>query len=136
VWWDDDVWIFIESLNPCRIEFLTDTCHAKGNWRRIGETIRVVKPVWIQLELPLEDTRRGEWAGQLVQWAGCEEDESSFGFEVSGGNLTRTFVERWHAGITRTEMANELQLWMPPYQRPAFSHYNASPEFLEGEALQ
>lgn len=137
VWWDDDVWDFICTLRPCRLELVTDTCMAKGNWRKIGESVGLVKPIYVQMELPLNDVRRGGgWAGQLVQWAGCGESESSYGFEGTGGNLTQTLVKTHKAGISRSTWAVTVAAWMPPYQVPAFTSYNASDEFLNGEALK
>jgi len=137
VWWDDDMWLFICGLPPCRLELFTDTCHAEGNWRRLGRAIHVAGPRYVQMELDLGDeVRRGEWEGQLIQNAGCREESYSYGIEGYGGTWTQTLDDKRVAGISRLEWFEAAKAEMPANQEPVFATYNASEAFINGEALR
>lgn len=133
-WWDDEVWELICSLPPCRIEIITDTCHAEGNWRTVL-TLGLAGPRYVQMELGLDDTRRSEWGGQLIQYAGCREDSYSYGTD-EGGTLTQTMDITREAGMSRAAWFRATAAWMPAHQRPVLTHYNATEAFIRGEALQ
>jgi hypothetical protein len=101
VWWDDDIWAFICTLPPIRLELFTDTCHAEGNWRRLGNLLtfgRGFRPRFVQLELKLDD-KRG-WGGELIQFAGCREESYSYG-AADGGTWTQTLDAKLKDGISR-----------------------------------
>lgn len=75
-WVDDGVWTFIQTIPPCRIFFVTDTCHAEGSWRQYV-------PFW-DTSKPIDMDARGQWAGSIVQFAACRESESSLGNRMGG----------------------------------------------------
>jgi hypothetical protein len=134
-WWDDDIWDFLSTLRPCRLELFTDTCHAEGNWRKLGRAVTFgfgFQPRYVQLELNLGDQRRDAWAGQIVQFAGCREDSYSYGAADVGGTWTQTLHRKLTPGIRRDAWFATAAADMPTRQEPALSVYNASEEFLEG----
>lgn len=137
VWWDDDVWRFLCSLPPCRVELITDTCHAEGNWRRIGRKLlpRAIEPELraVQLELALEDVRGPTWGGRIAQWAGCPEGGYSYGGD-DGGTLTQTMDKTRKPGITRYAWHQATKLIMPDHQQPVYTEHGDS--MAEGVALQ
>lgn len=135
VWWDDDIWAFFQTLPPCRIELISDTCHSEGNWRVVAEALGITKPRYVQLELPLGDTRRAEWGGQIIQFAGCREESYSYG-NVGGGTWTQALSASYTNGISRARWFSAAASRMPANQTPAWSTYNASQGFINGEALR
>jgi len=134
VWWDDDVWAFIRTLPACRVEIISDTCHSAGNWRVL--TLGLGEPRYRQMEFDLGDDRRDEdWPGQLWQVAGCDEGGWSYG-SPDGGTLTQTLDRMRSDGITRHRWFLATSAAMPLKQQPAVTTYNATDEFLHGEALK
>lgn len=138
VWWDDDVWDFICSLPPCRIELFTDTCHSEGNWRTLGRALtfgKKFKKEYVQLEFDFDDMRRSQWTGQIVQFAGCREESYSYG-NNSGGTWTKVLNSTKKSGQSRQEWFNAAKAKMPANQEPAFTQYCADESFVNGEALR
>lgn len=137
VWCDDDVWRFISTLPPCRIELITDTCHAEGNWRRFARAMLPAAlepaPRWVQLELDLGDQRAVPWGGRLSQFAGCRENSYSYG-DTTGGTLTQTMDRKRRPGITRKAWFDAINAAMPSEQKPVYAEYGES--MADGEALQ
>jgi len=140
VWWDDDIWTFLQGLRPCRIELFTDTCHAEGNWRAIGHAVTLdlfrQAPRYVQLDL-FDDApaTRSESLLQIIQFAGCREESYSYG-TASGGTWTQTLNGVRYGGIKRRAWYNSTAALMPMNQPPVFSTYNASKEFTNGIAFQ
>lgn len=136
VWWDDDVWTFLSTLPPCRVELYTDTCHAAGNWRAVQEWLGIRGPQEEQLELDLGfPTARGEWGGQLIQFAGCRESSYSYG-GGDGGTWTQALDATRRSGRGRAEWFDAAAARMPANQQPELATFNASAEFLHGEGLR
>jgi len=131
------MWSDVISRLNCRVEVWTDTCHAEGNWRSVWKPWTwFASTRYTQLELDLGNARGVSSSLQLIQWAGCREGESSYG-DSGGGDFT------WRADQilgarpypSRTRLFTLIHDKMPPRQEPAFSTYNASDEFLTGEAF-
>jgi len=139
VWWDDDIWLFLCAMPPCRVELITDNCYAEGNWRVVGRalTLGLAFPrQYVQLELPLADARAAaDWQGQLAQWAGSRDDDYSYG-APAGGTWTQALDAKLRYGITRTAFFAAAEKVMPGQQPPVFATYNASPEFLAGAFME
>lgn len=138
VWWDDDVWSFLRSLPPCRVELITDTCHAEGNWRIWQPAANAVQ---LELDLgipagPGEAVRAGDdWQGRLVQFAGCREQAYSYG-GPSGGTWTAALAATRRPGMSRAAWFDAASSAMPPNQKPAMACYGDVMAMLIGDPLQ
>jgi hypothetical protein len=138
VWWDDDVWAFIQTLPPCRLDLYTDTCHAEGNWRFIGRMVTLgmaCKREYVQLEFDfMADVRATPWAGRIVQAAGCREDKYSFGGK-NGGTWTQMRDLTRMPWDSRTQWFERAAGLMPKTQVPVLATYGDVAEMLRGGAM-
>lgn len=135
VWWASEIAAWVrENIPPIRIEYFADCCHAEGNWRafaRVATFGMVSRPAPVAIRL---DAPKG-WAGQMVQWAGCRQNDYSYG-DATGGTWTQTLNRHIRAGLTRLELFEVARGEMPPEQTPMWSEYRASEEFKSGRVLQ
>jgi len=156
IWWDDEVWRFVCTLRPCRIDLVTDTCFAEGNWRYVRRTLHYATlglvPRSRQMEFNLGDggagkwregnpalreggNRRQEWAGQISQFAACSDHSYSYGV-ATGGTGTQTLNDLLQPGITRAALFAAWKKAMPRDQQPVWAVYNLSESFRKGEFLR
>ena len=92
---DDDVWAFLVSqVPPCRVIFITDTCHSEGSWRQYV-------PFW-DTSRNVDIDYRSQWPGSLVQLAACREAESALGGTLGG---------QWTSALYDTRNAATLRQW-------------------------
>lgn len=127
VLWDDDLWTILCELPPCRILFISDTCHSEGNYRvpKADQEPFLIEPSG-QLLFPF--MRSEDWSGQLIQIAGCREYAYSYG-SVVGGTLTQTLNTTLEDSLSYRQWFDRTKSIMGAAQVPVFSTYNATPEF-------
>lgn len=132
IWWDDDVAEFVrEHIPPCRIDFISDTCHSEGNYR---DLMPDQEPFLIDMDgqLLMGFMRVTPWAGQMVQIAGCPEALYSYGSAKDGGVLTKSLDSTLNGAYTREQWFNATSnAMLGDEQVPVFSTYNASKKFEE-----
>jgi hypothetical protein len=159
IWIDDYVGYLIESLPPCRILFIADTCHSEESWK----SVTPLKPVdldiyncntlkWEKLVddtlcaadptttlKPLDVSSRGKftWKGSLLQLAASRRDQSSLG-GANGGQWFAALDDSMKFGKPKTTLQwfNDAKSGVEN-QNPVMSKYGPlAITMLNGAPLQ
>lgn len=136
---DDLVLDLLHELPPgLRVVLISDQCHSEGNFR---SAVRVAQRAvsmgrWGRREARPLVRRAQVWDGALLQFAGCREEDYSYGSK-QGGTWTQSLLAAWREGMTWTEWFDAAKARMPGRQVPVMVEYGRVDDaFRNGEALR
>lgn len=136
---DDDVLKMIKLMPAgLRLVIINDQCHSEGNFRAIVRSIQqsVSMGYWGSVEARPIVQNTGDWKGQLIQFAGCRENNYSYGAS-SGGTWTQSLLRNYNNKLTWNGWFVKAKSQMPANQVPQWVTYgNIQSNFVNGTVLR
>ena len=124
---DDEMLLIIRQFPNIRLVLINDQCHSEGNFRAVLRDAQqaVSFGYWGEQKAELM-VDKGEWNGQLIQFAGCREANYSYG-SIVGGTWSQSLLRciQTQNGLTWVgwfEAANSI---MPANQVPVYSEFGS-----------
>lgn len=140
---DDEILKMIGEMPNIRLVLINDQCHSEGNFRSVLRDVqqtvslgswgkRTARP--LARDVTKVDIRG--WGGQLIQFAGCRENNYSYGSNV-GGTWTMSLLGAFNTNLTWKGWFDEGKKKMPANQIPQFVEFGAVQEtFRNGSVLK
>jgi len=127
---------------PIRVIQINDQCHSEGNFRAAFRSVqklisfgywgnRTYKPIISNRSQDIST-----WKGQLIQFAGCRENNYSYG-SATGGTWTQSLLAAYDDGLTWRGWFDAAAKRMPSNQSPQWVEYgNVTDDFRYGKVLR
>jgi hypothetical protein len=141
---DDEMLKLIRQFPAIRLMLINDQCHSEGNFRAILRSVQqtVSLGAWGKRSAsPLIDKTglkrdTADWGGQLIQFAGCREDNYSYGASA-GGTWTQSLLRKYSDNLTWRGWFDSSIAIMPGNQVPQWVEYGSVQDsFRTGQVLK